>query len=648
MAKHEQPECGQVQAKEAQHGAGRRRDRTQTVMVSQRSETSVGTPLFVHGCADAFLVGKAGGDPVKAKSSRNVERAAPGGADATGRATGDSLQASRRPPPSPERLRGICWDVGGRFPQRHAGNRLIFAATHPRHGYLHWSLEEARVEALKAHLGSGFHGARLVIRDYDVTAIYFDGLNAHTFFDIDVQGLSGSYYARLPEPDRNLLAEIGFWLPDNSFCALARSNTCFFDRDRPSNAFELTALYVGGGFHPLFQLDNVLDAPAFERLSADLACLGRRSLCRVAEVETGFGGRLGHLVYRLSMELAKFDLEAEHLAPAGAPDAQSDILTAVKQQAGDLFGRLSRRHAERPFHLVHCHDWYSVPVGLRARDALGLPFAVTLHSTEHERTGGSLESAISHAIVGWERRAALESSLVIVPHDGVRSTVVDFHGAPPDRVVVIADVFEEGRPAFLDPGQSKRQMGLNPHLPVVLFAAELSHASGADILVDAIPTVCRDTAAHFVIAGEGPLRADLEGRLHGAGVGAQCRFLGDVPADHFEAVLMAADFVVIPARAWQPEGLAELAISFGKPVLTTQQARLRSVEHGRNGLVTHDNPGSIVWGIRELLANPLRGSMMRLLARRRAQHGPSFDTVAVEHALAFTRLLGDGRGPVHA
>jgi hypothetical protein len=32
--------------------------------------------------------------------------------------------------------------------------------------------------------------------------------------------------------------------------------------------------------------------------------------------------------------------------------------------------------------------------------------------------------------------------------------------------------------------------------------------------------------------------------------------------------------------------------------------------HGRNGLVTYDNPGSLVWGIRELLgpvyANPSR------------------------------------------
>ena len=111
---------------------------------------------------------------------------------------------------------------------------------------------------------------------------------------------------------------------------------------------------------------------------------------------------------------------------------------------------------------------------------------------------------------------------------------------------------------------------------------------------------------------------------------------------------MSADMVVIPARCWQPETLAELALSFGKPVLTTQQAQIRSVEHARNGLVTHDNPGSIVWGIRDLLSHPLRGSMMRLLARRRTQQGSSLDAIAARHAVAFATLLGAEQELAHA
>jgi glycosyltransferase involved in cell wall biosynthesis len=552
------------------------------------------------------------------------------------------------PPVPPERLREICWDIGGRFPRAYGGHRLILAAARPRQAYVHWSIDPGRVEALKQKLGNRFSGARQIVRVYDVTDIVFNGLNAHMFFDIDVRGLSGSYYFGVHEPNRTLLAELGFWLPDDSFWALARSNTRTFDGERPSHRFDLGGSYVGRRFEPAFRVESVLDAPAFEGLPAAFSLVRDGTAGRVAEVETGFGGSLAEFVHRLSAGIAKFRLQAEHLAPPEGPDARLDLLQAVHRQAEATFACLARRHSESPFDLVHCHDWYSVPVGVRARDSLGLPLVATLHSTEHERAGGHPRGALSDAIVSWEHRTVMEASLVIVPNDGVRGVVVGVHGALPERVTVIPDAFDPQSPAFPDPKHAKCQLGLNPEWPVALFAGELCYASGADILADAIPTVCRDTHAHFVFAGDGPLRWELEARLGRSGVGHRCRFLGDVPADRFEGVLMSADMVVIPARSRQPEALAELALSFGKPVLTTQQARLHSIEHARNGLVTHDNPGSMVWGMRDLLSNPLRGNMMRLLARRRAQQGPSFDAVAVQHAAAFMALLGAEREPTHA
>jgi hypothetical protein len=47
--------------------------------------------------------------------------------------------------------------------------------------------------------------------------------------------------------------------------------------------------------------------------------------------------------------------------------------------------------------------------------------------------------------------------------------------------------------------------------------------------------------------------------------------------------------------------LARQALAFGKPVLLTHQSRIECVEHGKTGLITYDNPGSFVWGIREIL-----------------------------------------------
>lgn len=166
---------------------------------------------------------------------------------------------------------------------------------------------------------------------------------------------------------------------------------------------------------------------------------------------------------------------------------------------------------------------------------------------------------------------------------------------------------------FVGQREAKRGLDLDPSAPAVLFAGNLSYEAGADILLDAIVTVCcnGDREALFLFAGEGVMRYELQGRASRAGLERRCRFLGDVAASDFDHVLRACDFVVIPGRVPQGEGLARMAVAGGKPVLTMHQAGTGGViEHGRNGLITYDNPGSLVWGIRELL-QPVYANLRR-------------------------------------
>ncbi len=118
----------------------------------------------------------------------------------------------------PERLREICWDIGQRFPPPGGADHMAFGIVHARLGYLRWHVNEGSVE----------------VRVYDVTAIDFDGFNAHSFFDIDVNTLSGNWYLPVADMDRDLMGELGYRMPDGGFHGLARSNIRRFDRDRPS------------------------------------------------------------------------------------------------------------------------------------------------------------------------------------------------------------------------------------------------------------------------------------------------------------------------------------------------------------------------------------------------------------------------------
>ena len=554
-----------------------------------------------------------------------------------------------------EHIREICWDIGTKFPIPFTSEYLTFSMIYPKRGYLQWHVKESSVHALQAKCGDAFHGSRLVIRIYDVTDVVFNGFNAHTFFDLDVHGIVGNYYMTVERTERNLLAELGFRFRDNSFHALARSATIFFDRDRPSGKFDTSGLFVGNGFQPIFDVENVFDAPIYERVSRELSDVERAEPLSVAVVFLGeaIAGEhskpLERLIAQLNEGSQKFGGRIAMLTAAESSQADGNALFAsVERAAAAAYKSLELAHTTTPFHIVHCHDWYSAPVGIQAIKTLNLPFVLSLHSTEYERSQGGAMNEISSAICEREKAAVQAADLIIVPHSSTRQQVISLYGATEDNVTIISEAFEHEQSTFQSIQDIKRSLGLNGDWPVALFAGEISHASGADLMMDALIQVSkRHGEAQFVFVGNGPLKGELESRAWHGGVAHRCRFLGDVAREYFESVLLAADFVVIPGRTWQDSGLAQKAIEFGKPVLTTHQSHISCVTHGQNGLVTYDNPGSIIWGLNEMLANPLQGNMLRLAARRSANQTQSPESSAMEQYLLYEHLLKRIQGGTH-
>ncbi|MEJ2683835.1 MAG: glycosyltransferase [Candidatus Sulfobium sp.] len=553
----------------------------------------------------------------------------------------------RKKKPSKERMRQIAWEAGRGFPAPLSSEYLSLSMIHPRLGHVHWNVRERSLGSLIPGRGDVFRDAPIIVRVCDVTDIVFDGSNAHTFFDLHAGGLAGNYYFRVDQPARNYLAEVGLRGSDGSFAAIARSNAVYFDRDRPSGNYQVDGLFVGGPQKRTFSVENIFDAPVYERLNRQLQEVKREGALSIAVVFLGdFDGPLGSFIRDCALRIAKFGCEIRFFARRAEHagyDRTELTPDGIQILSEEICEELKAAHGQGPFHLIHCHDWYSSTAGLEASRALGIPLILSLHSTEHERMQGREMDDLPSAICRAEKSGVHGASFVIVPHSSTREQAIDLYGCSPDRVMIIPDVIE-GKPGG-PPGtpDMKRWLGLGQDVPVVLFAGEISHAAGADLLVDALPTVCRNHhTAHFVFAGDGPLRGELEARVRHSGIGHRCRFLGDVSRETFESLLHASDFVVIPARTWQDEGLAQTAINSGRPVLATHQAGINCVVHGKNGLITFDNPGSIVWGIQELLFNPLKESMFRLAAKKKAGESPSIENIAVQHYICYEMCL---KGP---
>ncbi|MCL5022608.1 MAG: DUF4912 domain-containing protein [Nitrospirae bacterium] len=550
---------------------------------------------------------------------------------------------------SPERLREIIWDVGHRYPILPEGDAIALLMVHPRMGHATWHVRERSPEDVRRQHGGAFSNASLVVRVYDVTDIIFDGFNAHMFFDLDVGKPAGNYYFTVDCLARNYLAEIGLRNPQGMFHPLSRSNAAFFDRDRPSGNYQTTGLFVGKSLHRIFPVENIFDAPVYERMNHELAGVVRGKALSVAVVFlgidhiSGFSGPLGHFIENLSTRIEKF-VGATRLfsSPLREPRISGGpLLAAVDALSAEVVTDVRAAHRQKPFHIVHCHDWYSSAVGLAIKREFSIPMVLTLHSTEHERLQGNEMNSLSLSICRREKEAVVGADLVIVPHLSTRQQVIALYEAPPEKVVTVPDALDEKSPDLPQTVAHVRgRIGLSEEAPTALFAGEISHAAGADLLADALPTVCRNhRSAQFIFAGNGPLKGELQTRILHAGIGDRCRFLGDVSKETFDAILGASDFVVIPARTWQDESLARAAIARGRPVLTTHQAGIKCIVHGENGLVTFDNPGSIVWGIQEMLHNPLQGSMLRFAARKRVGGTPSVEIVAVQHYMYYEMLL---------
>ena len=104
-----------------------------------------------------------------------------------------------------------------------------------------------------------------------------------------------------------------------------------------------------------------------------------------------------------------------------------------------------------------------------------------------------------------------------------------------------------------------------------LTVRRLSPRMGHDLLLEAFAGVVeRHPDAELYVAGDGPLREDLEALAADLGLDANVTFLGYVPGETLPALYAGADVFVLPTRQLEGFGLATLeALASGTPVVGT-------------------------------------------------------------------------------
>jgi glycosyltransferase involved in cell wall biosynthesis len=205
---------------------------------------------------------------------------------------------------------------------------------------------------------------------------------------------------------------------------------------------------------------------------------------------------------------------------------------------------------------------------------------------------------------------------------------------PRERISVLRNSFD--RSAFPPMTTEARAAArgsfhLPPEAPVVAGAFRFSEEKRPALWLEAAARLYRnDPRAHFLLCGEGPLRAEMEAYARALGLGGNTRFLGVI--DKVSPVYAAADVVLLTSRVEGSPNVLLEAQAMGIPVVTTHAfGAAEVVEDGMTGrVVINDTPEALAKALSNILGDPG-------FRARAAAEGPLF----IERKFGLERMIDD-------
>jgi glycosyltransferase involved in cell wall biosynthesis len=549
-------------------------------------------------------------------------------------------------PPDPEVLRRVAWDIGqARAADAHVplANHVGLAMVSPYQGFAHWRIRQEWIDQTAWSKGEGWRDCRLVLRLYDVSYILFNGLNAHRIQDVGLPRIDGHLFFNLPKPGTWQLGEVGFVLRNGEFLPAARSQGVQFAPDAVSPRSDHAALLVT----PRGQREEVgnlweQDKILLERRQPRLRRPLRIAAFAFGACAAGQEDVLGRFVTELAMGQAAEGHEVHVFLPASAALPGDRVEQGVNYQAVEVaasgnplemavnFARAAEKRLQvvPPFDLFHLHEWMTglAPwIGSR-------PTVLSLSSVEAVRRNGTPASPLSLDIQQVERSLAHAVDCILTP-PWLRDQAVaelGLDGAHVHPFAMEARLANEWE-LPLDYGQVKMQIGVGPLDRLVTFVGPLEYGAGVDLLLEAMPTLLRRAPnLRLALAGDGHMYGQLRHRAHELGVAHAVRLLGHVEGPLLPRLLRSCEALVLPSRhrVCFDDAVVDLARHAGRPVVTTHGGPAHLVRHEETGIVTYDNPGSMVWALDRILGDPIHAERMGRNGQRRADTTVSWGEVA--------------------
>ena len=265
----------------------------------------------------------------------------------------------------------------------------------------------------------------------------------------------------------------------------------------------------------------------------------------------------------------------------GFVEAHPDLATIFEMVVAPIKGdnRVRRVIAEhgwlarrtRTSKLVH-HGGGTMP----ARGTL--PAVLTIHDLQYREYPQYFSAAKRAYLNASLPRSARRATVIAVPSEFVRSTVIDAYGADADRVVVVPHGIEAalGATATAE-GELRVRYSLGDG-PVIVFPAITHPHKGHLFLLDVMARHWTDPALRLVlIGGAGQSDQAVLAAISELGLGERVVRTGRVPAHDRDGLIAMASAMVFPSE-YEGFGAPVIeAMTLGAPVICSDRASLPEV-----------------------------------------------------------------------
>jgi hypothetical protein len=137
---------------------------------------------------------------------------------------------------SSREIRGSKSLAPRQIPWGYGRDRVTAIAVDPIQLFVYWEVRDESIETSRAQLGPSGTRAALTLRIYDTTGRIFDGTNAHSHFDQEVQRNDRQWFCNIGKPSSSAHVEMGLKSPDGRFARITRSGRVDFPRAAPATS----------------------------------------------------------------------------------------------------------------------------------------------------------------------------------------------------------------------------------------------------------------------------------------------------------------------------------------------------------------------------------------------------------------------------